>query len=88
MLLPKPSAEESGISLNAAPKTYYPGAVVVYPGVYRVQHSMDHHPDTETYIEAGLFLPHCNVLGCHVSFRFVKRIAFESHITQKHHYGG
>ena len=84
MLHPRLSAKELANSLNVTYGTSYPGAVVVYAGVYRVQHSMDHHPDTETYIEAGLFLPHCNILGCHVSYRFVKRIAFETHVTEKH----
>jgi len=45
---------------------------VISSGVYRLQHSINHHPDNETYIEAGLFLPHCNILGCHVHYRFVK----------------
>ena len=55
---------------------------MISSGVYRVQHSINHHPDNETYIEAGLFLPHCNILGCHVHYMFVKRIAYESHMTE------
>jgi hypothetical protein len=55
---------------------------VISPGVYRVQHSIKHRPDAETYIEGGLFLPHCNILGCHVHYRFVKRIAYKTRMTE------
>jgi len=55
---------------------------VISSGLYRVQHSINHHSDTETYIGAGLFLPHCNILGCHVRYRFVKQISYETHIVE------
>jgi hypothetical protein len=71
--------------LATAPKIYYPGTVVTSSGVYRVQHSMNHHSDSDTYIEAGLFLPHCNILGCHVHYSFVQPIAYETQKCQPKH---
>jgi len=66
----------------ATPKIYYPGAVVISSGVYLVQHSLHHDPDAETYIAPGFFLPRCNILGCHVHYKFVRSSACKTHIIQ------
>ena len=76
MLRHEPSRKDQEFLWSRATlRFYYPGDVVMDPGVYRVQHSMNHHTDCETYIDAGLFLPHCNLLGCHVHYELIKRMA-------------
>ena len=63
--------------MDLKPDTFHSGDITARYGLYKVVHSIEHYPPSQTFIDRGLTLPYCHITGCEVTFHLISLISWK-----------